>query len=137
MKQNWDLREVQEKSLKEMGNLKKFQKISSIDTIAQRSLVEDTILELTGKIQELQIEVNCMNDFTDFQDAESIHCGHSHVTSQLVFFPPHPFPEPFLRNAEPQRRAAKHLGYTWYIGKRFCRSICVITSTLSTKIGSM
>ena len=24
----------------------------------------------------------------------------------------------FFRNAEPQRRAAKHLGHTWYIGKR-------------------
>ena len=24
-----------------------------------------------------------------------------------------------FRNAEPQRRAAKHLGHTWYIGKRF------------------
>ena len=26
---------------------------------------------------------------------------------------------PFYRNAEPQRRAAKHLGHTWKIGKRF------------------
>ena len=28
-------------------------------------------------------------------------------------------PDTFYRNAEPQRRAAKHLGHTWYIGKRF------------------
>ena len=59
-----------------------------------RRLIEDrdTILELTGKIQELQNEINCMNDSRDFQDAESIRSGHSHVTSQPVFFPPHPNP---------------------------------------------
>ena len=33
-----------------------------------------------------------MNDSRDFQDAESIRSGHSHVTSQLVSFPPHPVP---------------------------------------------
>ena len=47
----------------------------------------DTILELTGKIQELQNEIN-MNDTRDFQDAESVRSGQSHVASQLVFFPP-------------------------------------------------
>ena len=52
----------------------------------------DTILELTVKIQELQNEVNCMNDSRDFQDAESVRSGNSHVTSQPVFFPPHPDP---------------------------------------------
>ena len=48
----------------------------------------DTILELTGKIQELQNEINCMNDSTDFQDAESVRSGQSHVSSQPAFFPP-------------------------------------------------
>ena len=43
----------------------------------------------------------------------------------------------FYRNAEPQRRAAKHLGHTWYIGKRFCKSRCVIFSTLSAGIEFM
>ena len=53
----------------------------------ERRLVEDqdTILELTGKIQELRNEINCMNDSRDFQDAEC-------VTSQPVSFPPHPIP---------------------------------------------
>ena len=32
--------------------------------------------------------------------------------------------------------AAKHLGHTWYIGKRFCKSRCVIISTLSSRISS-
>ena len=31
-----------------------------------------------------------MNDSKDFQDAESVRSGHSHVTSQPVFFPSHP-----------------------------------------------
>ena len=59
LKQNWDLREAHEKSHKEMEELKKFQS-SLFDTIARRKLVEDrdTILELTGKIQELQDEIN-------------------------------------------------------------------------------
>ena len=52
----------------------------------------DTILELTGNIQELQKEINCMNDSRDFQDAESVRSGHSHVASQPVSFPPHQVP---------------------------------------------
>ena len=62
-KQNWDLREAHEKSLHEMEEMKRFQG-STFDTSARRKLVEDqdTILELTGKLQELQNEINCMND---------------------------------------------------------------------------
>ena len=53
---------------------------STFDTIARRKLVEDqdTILEVTGKIQELQSEIDCMNDLRDFQDAESVGSGNSH-----------------------------------------------------------
>ena len=92
LKQNWDLRRAHEKSLNEMEEFKKFQ-TSTFNTIARRSLVrdQDTILELTGKIQELQNEVNFMNDSKDFQDAESIRSGNSHVTSRPVSFPPHEF----------------------------------------------
>ena len=43
-----------------------------------------------SKIQELQNEINCMKDSRDFQDSESVRYGQSHVTSQPVFFPPHP-----------------------------------------------
>ena len=68
-----------------MEELKRFQG-STFDTIARTRLVEDrdTILELTGKVQELQNEINCMNDSRDFQEAESVRSGHSHVS-----FPPH------------------------------------------------
>ena len=93
LKQNWDLREAHEKGLNEMKELKKFQG-PTFDTITWRRLIEDrdTIHELTGKIQELQNEINCMNDSRDFQDAESVRSGHSHVTSQPASFPPHPVP---------------------------------------------
>ena len=82
LQQNSELREAHHKSLSEMEELKKFQS-STFDTVARRRLVEDqdTILELTGKIQELQNEINCMNDSKDFQDAESIRSGNSHVAS--------------------------------------------------------
>ena len=88
LKQYWDLREAYEKSLSEMDELKRFQG-STFETIARRKLVDDrdTILELIGKIQELQNEINCMNDSRDFQDAESVRSGHSHVASQRVSFP--------------------------------------------------
>ena len=53
-------------------------------------------MELIGKIQDLQNEINCMNDSKDFHDAESIRSGNSHVTSRPVSFPPHPIPEGML-----------------------------------------
>ena len=149
LEQHRELREAHEKSLNEMEELKRFQG-SAFDTISRRKLVEDqdTILELTGKIQELQNEINCINDSRDFQDAESVRSGHSHVATQPVSFPPSTclFPtsssswwnaKPFYWNAEPQRWAAKHLGHTWYMRKRFCRSSCVFYSTLSAGVESM
>ena len=64
------------------------------------------MLELTGKIQDLQNEINCMNDSKDFQDAESIRSGHSHVASQPVSFPRHPIPGGMLSRSlgMPSRR---------------------------------
>ena len=107
LKQNWDLREAHEKSLNEMEELKKFQS-STFDTIARRRLFEDqdTILELSGKIQELQNEINCMNDSRDFHDAESVRSGNSHGTSRPVSFRPHPIPGGMLSRSfgVPSRR---------------------------------
>ena len=40
-----------------------------------------------------------MNDSKDFQDAELIRSGNSHVTSRPVSFPPHPIPEGMLRHS--------------------------------------
>ena len=86
-------------------------------------------------------EVICMTDSKDFQDAESVRSGNSHVTSRPVSFPPHSDTgrdvEAFFRVTAPQRRAAKHLEYTWYIGKRFCKSTCFLFSSLSSRNESM
>ena len=99
-RQKLELREAHQQSLTEMEELRKFQS-SAFDTIARRKLIEDqnTILELSGRVQELQNEVNCMKDSQDFQDAESVRSGNSHVTSRPVSFPPHPTPEGMLRHA--------------------------------------
>ena len=80
-----------------MEELRTFQS-STFDMIARRKLTEDqnTILELSGRVQELQNEVNCMNDSKDFQDAESVRSGNSHVTSRPMSFPSHPRPEGML-----------------------------------------
>ena len=84
-------------SLNEMEEFKQFQS-STFDTIARRRLVEDqdTILELTSKMQDLNNELHCMNDSQDFQDAESIRSGNSHDASRPVCFPHKPNPEGML-----------------------------------------
>ena len=47
-----------------------------------------------------------MNDSKDFQDAEPVCSGNSHVTSRPVSFPPHPIPGRMLRHSfvSPSRR---------------------------------
>ena len=107
LQQNLEFREAHQRSLTEMEELRKFQS-STFDTIARRRLVEDqdTILELSGRIQELQNEINCMSDSNEFQDAASVRSGNSHVTSRPVSFTPHPIPEGMLSRSfgVPSRR---------------------------------
>ena len=111
--------------------------------IARRKLIEDqnTILVLSGRVQELQNEVNCMNDSKDFQDAESVRSGNSHVTSRPVSFPPHPIPEGMLRHCfvSPSRREGPPSIWDTHgmSGNVFCRSICIFISSLSSRIASM
>ena len=71
-RQQKDFREVHQQSFTVFRN-------STFDTVARRKLIEDqnTFLELSGRLQELQNEVNCMNDSKDFQDAESVRSGNS------------------------------------------------------------
>ena len=130
LQQNLELREAHQRSLTVMEESRKFQS-STFDTVARRKLVEDqnTVLELSGRVRELLNEVTFKRDSEEFQDAESIRSGNSHVTSQPVFLEE--------CQAEPQGRTAKHLGHTWYIGKRFCNYRCVIISTLSSRTVSM
>ena len=90
---NRDLREAHMKSLNEMEEKKRVQE-SRVDEFSRRRLMEnqDTINELTARIQEAQNEVNCMNDSRDSEDAESVRSGLSHVTSQPALLPPYPNP---------------------------------------------
>ena len=92
-RQKLEFREAHQQSLTEMEEFRKFQS-SIFDTIARRKLIEDqnTILELSGRVQELQNEVNCMNESKDFQDADQfaveIHTlpvdwCHSHLIRYL------------------------------------------------------
>ena len=95
-----EFRVVHQQSLTEMEELQKFQS-STFDTIERQKLIEDqnTIMELSGRLQDLQNEVNCMNDSKDFQDAESERSGNSLVTSRPVSFPLHPILEDMLRHS--------------------------------------
>ena len=138
-----EFREAHQQSLTAMEELRKFQS-STFDTIARRKLIEyqNTILGLSGRVQELQNEVNCMNDSKDFQDAESVRSGHSHVTSRPVSFPPHPIPEGMLSRSflSPRRKEVPPsiwdipCGYIRYIRKRFGKSTSFLFSSLSSRI---
>ena len=65
--QNRDLRETRIKSLHEIEEWKRVQELR-VDEFSRRRLIEnqDTVIELTARIQELQNEVNCLNDSGDF-----------------------------------------------------------------------
>ena len=125
-----------------MEELKRF-KGSTFDEFSRRRLVKDrdTILELTGKIQELQNEINCMNDSRDFQDAESVRSGLSHVTDQPVSFPPHPVLGGMLGRSlgMPSRKDGPASIWDTHgiSGNVFCKSNGVFFSTLSARDLSM
>ena len=87
LRQQQDFREVHQQDLMKMKELQKFQN-STFDEFTHQKFIEDqnTITELSGRLQEQQNEVNCMNDSKDFRDAESICSGNSHVTSPPGLF---------------------------------------------------
>ena len=73
LRQQQDFREVHQQDLIKMKELQKFQN-STFDEFTRQKFIEDQkiIMELSGRLQELQNEVNCMHDSRDFRDAESI-----------------------------------------------------------------
>ena len=99
LRQQQDFREVHQQDLIKMKELQKFQN-STFDEFAQKKFIEDQniIMELSGRLQELQNEVNCMNDSRDYRDAESICIGNPHVTSPPGLCPRHP---PFVGMLKP------------------------------------
>ena len=134
--QKMEFHEAHQRSFTEMEELRKFQSSTS-DTKARRKLIEDqnTIMELSGRLQELQNEVNCMNDSKDFQEVESVRGGNSHVTSRPMSFPPHPILEGMLRHffVSPSRKEGPPSIWDThgFVGKRFCKFRCVIISSLN------
>ena len=87
---------------------------------------------LLARYRNCKNEIHCMNHSKDFQDAESLRSGHSHVTSQPVSSPPHPVAGGMLSRSigMPSRREGPPR-------KCFCKSMCVLFSTLPAGIESM
>ena len=98
LRQQQDFREVHQQDPMKHQELQKF-KNSAFDEFTQKKFFEDQkiIMELYGRLQEIQNEVNFMNDSKDFMDAESICSGNPHVTSPPGLFPRHPPFEGMLR----------------------------------------
>ena len=114
LRQQQDFREVHQQDLIKMKELQKFPN-STFDEFTKQKFIEDQkiIMELSGRLQELQNEANCMNDSKDFQDAESIRSGNSHVTSQPGLFPKHhPF-EGLLKPAFISQRQTEEPPNIW------------------------
>ena len=87
LRQQQEFREVHQQDLMKHPELQKF----------QNSENQKTIMDLSGRLQELQNEVNLMSDSKDFMDAESTCSGNPHVTSPPGLFPKHPPFEGMLR----------------------------------------
>ena len=85
------------KNLLRWRNYENSRVLPSIRTRSSSRTRTNTIMELSGRLQEFQNEVNCMNDSKDFQDAESVRSGNSHVTSQPMLFLKHLVFEGLLR----------------------------------------
>ena len=114
MRRQQDFREVHQQDLMKQKELQKFQN-SAFDEFTQKKFIEDQkiIMELSGRLQELQNEVNCMNDSKDFQDAESIRSGNSHVTSPPGLFPRHPPFQGMLKPAFVSQRQTEEPPNIW------------------------
>ena len=114
LRQQQDFREVHQQDLMKMKELQKFQN-STFDEFTKQKFIEDQkiIMELSGRLQEVQNEVNCMNDSKDFQDAESIRSGNSHVTSPPGLFPKHPPFQGMLRPSFISQRQTEEPPNIW------------------------
>ena len=139
MRQQQDFREVHQQDLIKMKELQKFQN-STFDEFTKQKFIEDQkiIVELSGRLQELQNEVNFMNDSKDFMDAESICSGNPHVTSPSGLFPRHPPFEGLLKPAFLSQRQTEEPPNIWdtsgISGNVFCTSTSFLFSSVSSRI---
>ena len=138
-RQQQDFHEVHQQDLIKMKELQKFQN-STFDEFTKQKFIEDQkiIMELSGRLQELQNEVNCMNDSKDFQDADSVGSGNSHVTSQPGVFPKHPPFEGMLRPSFISQRQTEEppniRDTSGKPGNVFCTSTSFLFSSVSSGI---
>ena len=140
----WIFVKLMRKASVKWKNWRRFQG-STFDTIARRKLVEDrdTILELSGKRQELQNEwmIHLYERFERFSRSwirtQWTFSRYQSTCVTPTFSRSWRNAKQFSGNAEPQKWAAKHLGHTWKIGKRCCQSNSVFFSTFSAGIESM
>ena len=100
LRQQQDFRKVHQQNLMKMKELQKFQN-STFDEFTKQKFIEDQkiIMELTGS--------------NDFQDAESIRSGNSHVTSPPGLFPKHPPFQGMLRPALISQRQTEEPPNIW------------------------
>ena len=139
LRQQQDCRVVHQQDLMKMKELQKFQN-STFDEFTQQKFIEDQkiIMELSGRLQELQNEVNCMNDSKEFRYAESICSGNSHVASPPGLFPRHPPFEGLLKPAfisQRQTEEPPNIRDTSGIsGNVFCTSTDFFISSVSSGI---
>ena len=114
LRQQQEFREVHQQDLMKHLELQKFQN-SAFDEFTQKKFIEDqkTIMDLSGRLPELQNEVNFMNDSKDFMDAESIGSGNPHVTSPPGVFPKHPPFEGLLRPSFTSQRQDEEPPNAW------------------------
>ena len=139
LRQQQEFREVHQQDLMKHPELQKFQN-SAFDEFTQKKFTEDqkTIMELSGRLQELQNEVNFMNDSKDFMDAESTCSGNPHVTSPPGLFPRHPPFEGMLKPAFISQRQDQEPPNIWdtssISGNVFCTSTSFFVSSVSSGI---
>ena len=114
LRQQQEFREVRQQDLMKHLELQKFPN-SAFDEFTQKKFIEDqkTIMDLSGRLHELQNEVNFMNDSKDFMDAESICSGNQHVTSPPGLFPRHPPFEGLLRPSFTSQRQDEEPPNAW------------------------
>ena len=128
LRQQQEFREVRQQDLMRHLELQKFQNSES----------QKTIMDLSGRLQELQNEVNLMNDSKDFMDAESTCSGNLHVTSPPGLFPKHPPFEGLLRPSFVSPRRTDGPPNIWDTsgipGNVFCTSTSFLFSSVSSRI---
>ena len=123
-----------------MEELRKFQS-STFDTHAKLIEDQNIIAELSGRLQELQNEVNCMNDSEVSRTLNRYAVEIHTLPVNRRLFRKHPFPEGLLRPLFVSPRRKEGLpdicDTPGYIGKRFCKSTSFLYSSLSSRIESM